>query len=360
MQLIAEHAQPNSDPTQHSAHSPSPNNRRNRPTRRTFNESSHPQLTEQILTALETHPPTRLTVQLSPQLSLQTILTDSLINPNGTPHVDVNSKRVMTTSGDNSAIARDMHRRMLGMVGKSSSRNGSPGRPSIYCTDVDNYPPITPHSLADGHHHPMATPQRSPPLLEEELQQWTPLEVSGDVEEEEDEHQQRVSRCDSPTTSTRKEKMLTSPSTPNLREYSPKVGGDSLSKPRPHTANASIARPLFPRTLSTSQLTHDHLNSGIAFAASSTPTGDPSDDRKRHQQKLQQLQAQQRQWAVRLGQTADRDYGLPADLFELDMCAATSKVSPETGIRFLKSMASKPSIYEGLRPRRRPQSAGKL
>jgi len=296
--------------------------------RRTFNETTDPLLTEHMLSlleSLETHPPSRPAVQLPPQLSLQTILTDSLINPNGTPFVDVNSKRVITTTGDNSAIARDMHRRIVNMVssGNSVSREEEDNshhhksKPSIYCTDVDNYPPITPLALDQS----------------EMVEQLDVSEINHPKES-----------CESPIISTRKVRLRPSPSAPDLHDYIAKAS-NSPPKSRPHTAHANISRPLFPSE-SSNQLNH----SGIAFPAAV----DDSDKSL----KLQQLQAQQKQWAVRLGQTANRDYGLPADLFEMDLCVATSKVSPETGIRFLKSMAAKPSIYEGLRPRRRPQSAG--
>jgi len=288
-------------------------------------------------------------VQLHPQISLQTILTDSLINPNGTPFVDVNSKRVITTTGDNSAIARDMHRRMLNMVtigSPISKEENSKARPSLYCTDVDNYPPITPQPV-----DLVATRESRPSEEQEQPQQCV------DMSEEEGDHSQPKERdCESPTISTRKVRLLSSPTAPDLHQYFTKTT-NTPPKTRPHSAHASIARPLF-HSESSNQLNHSN-NSGIAFASAVDDNATQEDRKRIKNQKLHQLQMEQKQWALRLGQTASRDYGLPDDLFDLDMCAATSKVSPETGIRFLKSMASKPSIYDGLRPRRRPQSAGK-
>jgi hypothetical protein len=151
-------------------------------------------------------------------------------------------------------------------------------------------------------------------------------------------------------------------STPSLRSNFLDDGIITEKRLRPHTALAALQthtlEPIrseieiekYPYSLmddNTAEVLHSHLN-------------EDKDDTK-HSTKLEVMQASQKQWSDRLSRTADRDYGLPADVFDWqeDACLATAKVGVDTGIKFLRAMASDPSIYEDVRGSRRRRLTGR-
>ena len=266
--------------------------------------------------------------------SVQSILTDSLINSHGTPHVDINSKDVMITSRNSSAIVQDMHRRMVS-IARSPSRSDAAKESnlsggSVFVTSMCNSnTAVLPHV------------QENDPPVRNSLQR--PLS--------------------SPSAHGARHRGLeASMSTPSLRSNFLDDGIITEKRLRPHTALAALQthtlEPIrseieiekYPYSLmddNTAEVLHSHLN-------------EDKDDTK-HSTKLEVMQASQKQWSDRLSRTADRDYGLPADVFDWqeDACLATAKVGVDTGIKFLRAMASDPSIYEDVRGSRRRRLTGR-
>lgn len=267
--------------------------------------------------------------------SVQSILTDSLINSHGTPHVDINSKEIMVTSRNSSAVVQDMHRRMVS-IARSPKRSDAdkeinPSGGSVFVTSMYNSnSTVLPHV------------QENDPPVRNSLQQ-RPLS--------------------SPSAHGARHRGLeASMSAPSLRSSFLDDGISTDKKLRPHTALAALQThtlepissvieienyPYSPMDDKTAEVRHSDLNAG-------------KDDTK-HQTKLESMQASQKQWSDRLSRTADRDYGLPADVFDWqeDACLATAKVGVDTGIKFLRAMASDPSIYEDVRGSRRRRQTGR-
>lgn len=276
----------------------------------THREKSHAEIVGEIVAS---------TVHPTVKTSVQSMLTDSLINSHGTPHVDINSKDIMVTTRDSSAIVRDMHRRMIS-IAKSPTRSETVKESNLSGDNV----------FVTSMCHTTVLP---------DVQDIDPLDR--------DYQQLPLSSASSP--GARHRGLEASMSAPSL--HSSYVGGDGIStnkKLRPHTALAALqTHTLEPksREAETEIYPSSRLNDG-------------SDTK--HQTKLEALQVRQKQWSDRLSKTPDRDYGLPADVFEWqeDACLATGKVGVDTGIKFLRAMASDPSIYEDVHgSRRRRQTA---
>ena len=262
---------------------------------------------------------------------MQSLLTDSLINSHGTPHIDVNSKEIMITARDSSAIVRDMHRRMIS-IARSPQRSDHAKESTISGASVF----VT----------SMCTTAALPVVQHNDFPAVDPSHY----------HQQQQQSPPSPLPDVRKRGLEPSLSAPQL--LSNISDGDSfhsITKLRPHTALAALQthtwEPSFhnaenelnPQSLTEEKPSEIHL------------LYENEDRYNKQQTKLQHLQASQRLWSERLKQTADRDYGLPSDIFDWEdnACLATGKVGPDTGIRFLRAMASDPSIYEDVRGSRR-------
>lgn len=272
--------------------------------------------------------------------SVQSLLTDSLINASGTPFVDVNSKDVVITSTDNSAVVRDMHRRIISIARSppSSDHAVSPATKSVFVTSQSaDFGIITDDEVPDLRPSAFISPPTSPPRSRHDLLS-TP-----------------------PTATLRKH----SESSPSLLIHKSYPNDNSISKPRPSTANSILRtgnqsnekRHRCDSSLSISFQPEEVVGIGFTDAALDYVNHDYDKDLRREEQ-VKSMQARQRLWSQRLGQSANKDYGLPADVFDLeaDMCRATGKVGIDTGIRFLQAMSAHPEIYGDIRANRKGKS----